>query len=386
MNRYTLAKKLGDGTYGDVLRAVNKQSGEVVAIKRMKRKYYSWDECMNLREVQSLRKLRHPNIVKLKEVIRENDTLHMVFEHMECNLYELMKDRKKFFPESQLRNIIFQMLQGLAHMHKNGYFHRDMKPENVLVAKEVTKIADFGLAREIRSRPPYTEYVSTRWYRAPEVLMRSRNYNAPIDMFALGCIIAELYMLRPLFPGNSESDMINKCCHILGSPTNENWPDGMKLAAARRIKFPQCPKVPFSKLMPHASAESIHLIDEMLHWDSAKRITCSESLQHPYFQIGRSIRESGGDDRSVAASRSSTHRSVEAQGASKEQKLEKALVQKKPQATGDEGGAEKARKGEGGKRHGAEELPGIGHMGGNSKPHDFGVDGQIQPYSLNPKP
>jgi serine/threonine protein kinase len=133
-----------------------------------------------------------------------------IFEHMECNLYELMKDRKKYFPESQLRNHMYQILQGLNFMHKHGYFHRDMKPENVLVSKDVTKIADFGLAREIRSRPPYTEYVSTRWYRAPEVLLRSRNYNAPIDVFAVGCIMAELYMLRPLFPGSSEQDMINK--------------------------------------------------------------------------------------------------------------------------------------------------------------------------------
>ena len=163
----------------------------------MKRKYYSWDECMNLREVQSLRKLRHPNIVKLKEVIRENDTLHMVFENLECNLYELMKDRKKFFPESQVRNLMFQILQGLNHMHKHGYFHRDMKPENVLVAKDVAKVADFGLAREIRSQPPYTEYVSTRWYRAPEVLLRTRDYNAPVDMFAVGCIMACLLYTSP---------------------------------------------------------------------------------------------------------------------------------------------------------------------------------------------
>ena len=221
MHRYQVAEKLGDGTYGEVLRATNKQSGEVVAIKRMKRKYYSWDECMNLREVQSLRKLRHPNIVKLKEVIRENDTLHMVFENLECNLYELMKDRKKFFPESQVRNLMFQILQGLNHMHKHGYFHRDMKPENVLVAKDVAKVADFGLAREIRSQPPYTEYVSTRWYRAPEVLLRTRDYNAPVDMFAVGCIMAELISLRPLFPGSSESDMINRVCQIMGSPNNQ---------------------------------------------------------------------------------------------------------------------------------------------------------------------
>ena len=95
---------------------------------------------------------------------------------------------------------------GLAYMHKHGFFHRDLKPENLLVKGDSVKIADFGLAREIRSRPPFTDYVSTRWYRAPEILLRSTNYNSPVDMFACGAIMAELYLLRPLFPGNNETD------------------------------------------------------------------------------------------------------------------------------------------------------------------------------------
>lgn len=117
-----------------------------------------------------------------------------------------MKDRPSAFPENQIKCIIYQTLQGLAYMHKHGFFHRDMKPENMLVKGEAVKIADFGLAREIRSRPPFTDYVSTRWYRAPEILLRSTNYNSPVDIFATGAIMAELYMLRPLFPGNNETD------------------------------------------------------------------------------------------------------------------------------------------------------------------------------------
>jgi len=156
MHRYTIAKRLGDGTYGEVVRAVNNQSGEVVAVKRMKRKYYSWDDCIALREVQSLRKLRHPNIVKLKEIIRENDRLHMVFEHMDCNLYELTKNRRKHLPQERIQNHMYQILQGLYYMHKNGYFHRDMKPENILVLNnDITKIADFGLAKEVHAKRPY---------------------------------------------------------------------------------------------------------------------------------------------------------------------------------------------------------------------------------------
>lgn len=117
-----------------------------------------------------------------------------------------MKDRKSSFPEGEIRSIIYQTLLGLAYMHKHGFFHRDMKPENMLVLGEAVKIADFGLAREIRSRPPFTDYVSTRWYRAPEILLRSTNYNSPVDIFAVGAIMAELYLMRPLFPGNNETD------------------------------------------------------------------------------------------------------------------------------------------------------------------------------------
>lgn len=141
-------------------------------------------QCCALSLVQSLKKLNHPNIVKLKEVrsslrpgtvlssscnpvptqvIRENDELFFVFEYMEGNLYELMKQRDRLFPESHVRNIMFQIMQGLAFMHKHGFFHRDLKPENMLVKGDVVKVADFGLAREIRSRPPFTDYVSTRW-------------------------------------------------------------------------------------------------------------------------------------------------------------------------------------------------------------------------------
>ena len=130
-----------------------------------------------------------------------------------------MKDQKKGFHESEIKSIMYQTILGLAYKHKHGFFHRDMKPENLLVKVNSVKIADFGLAREIRSRPPFTDYVSTRWYRAPEILLRSTNYNSPVDIFACGAIMAELFLLRPLFPGNNETDQIYKTCAVLGSPT-----------------------------------------------------------------------------------------------------------------------------------------------------------------------
>ncbi|XP_075506002.1 cyclin-dependent kinase F-4-like [Primulina tabacum] len=284
MERYKIIREVGNGTFGTVWRALSKQSGEVVAIKKMKKKYYSWEECVSLREVKSLRKMSHSNIVKLKEVIRENDILYFVFEYMECNLYQLMKDRGKLFSETEVKNWCFQVFQGLAYMHQRGYFHRDLKPENLLVSKDVIKIADFGLAREINSQPPFTEYVSTRWYRAPEVLLQSPTYGPPVDMWAMGAIMAELCTLRPLFPGSSEANEIYKICSVIGSPTNNEWPEGIELANAISYQFPQVAGVHLSSLIPGVSEDVINLITSLCSWDPCKRPTALEALQHPFFQ------------------------------------------------------------------------------------------------------
>uniref|UniRef100_A0A3Q2XHV3 Male germ cell-associated kinase n=1 Tax=Hippocampus comes TaxID=109280 RepID=A0A3Q2XHV3_HIPCM len=274
MNRYTTLKQLGDGTYGSVLMGRSNESGELV---------------LSIATINSLKKLNHANVVKLKEVIRENDHLYFVFEYMKENLYQLMKDREnKMFSENELRNIMFQVLAGLAFVHKHGFFHRDMKPENLLcMGPELVKIADFGLAREIRSKPPYTDYVSTRWYRAPEVLLRSSTYSSPVDLWAVGCIMAELYTLRPLFPGNSEVDEIFKICQVLGTVKKLDWPEGYKLASAMNFRFPQCVPTPLKTLVPNASREAISLMKDLLQWDPKKRPTAVQALRYPYFQVGQ---------------------------------------------------------------------------------------------------
>lgn len=295
MNRYRIQKAIGDGTYGSVMKAIN-QKGDTVAIKKMKKKFHTWEECIELREVKSLKKLNHPNIVKLREVIRENDELYFVFEYLDKNIYQLTKERKKPFPEAKVRNLIWQILQGLAYMHKMGYFHRDMKPENLLVHNDdVVKLADFGLAREIRSRPPYTDYVSTRWYRAPEVLLRSTNYNSPIDIWAVGAIMAELYTFRPLFPGASEPDELYKICSVLGTPTAKSWPEGMRLAANLKFKWPKFVPTPLEQIVTNSSKEGIALMNAMMMYDPAKRPTAAQALAHPYFQVGLGVQPSLGN-------------------------------------------------------------------------------------------
>ena len=187
MEKYKIIGELGIGTFGKVSKAVIKETQEIVAIKAMKQKFYTWEECMNLREVKSLRKLNdHDNIVKLKEVFRTNNDLYFVFEFVEKDLYKVMKDNNNQMDSKDVKSIMYQLLDGLSYIHKNQFFHRDLKLENILMTEGKVKIADFGLAREIRSKPPYTDYVSTRWYRAPELLLKSTNYNSPVDIFAAG--------------------------------------------------------------------------------------------------------------------------------------------------------------------------------------------------------
>ena len=268
----------------------------------MKKKFFTWDECLHLREIQSLKKLNHPKIVKLMEVVRENDELFFIFEYVACpiistnhsnnnnnnrymesNLYQYAKGRTKHFPENEIRNIMKQVMEGLAFMHKHGFFHRDIKPENLLMKGSICKIADFGLAREIRSRPPFTEYVSTRWYRAPEVLLRSSSYNSPIDQWACGCIIAELFTLRPLFPGTSEADEIYKICSVLGTPTRQTWEYGTRLAHEMNFRFPQFSPTPLATLIPHASKDAIQIMTDLMRWDPNKRPTATQALRCPFF-------------------------------------------------------------------------------------------------------
>ncbi|KAK6094484.1 Serine/threonine protein kinase [Batrachochytrium dendrobatidis] len=240
MNKYRTLQQLGDGSFGSVIQAENLESGETVAIKKMKKNYYRWDECLSLREVKSLKKLNnHVNIIRLKEVLREHDKLYFVFEYADGNLYQKMRNQNGvLFTESTIKAYTFQVLHGLAYMHKHGFFHRDMKPENLLLVGDIVKIADFGLARETRSLPPYTEYVSTRWYRAPEVLLRSTHYSSPIDIWAVGAIMAELFTLKPLFPGASEIDEIFRVCSICGTPTAESV-DSIPAASPASSIMPQ---------------------------------------------------------------------------------------------------------------------------------------------------
>lgn len=287
MEKYELIDFLGEGSFAKVSKAKDLKTGEIVAIKKLKKKYSTWQECVDLREVKSLNKLnKNENIIKLKEMIRIEDTLYLVFEYMEKNLYQLILERKnKKLTEAQIRYIMWQTLQGVAYMHKYGFFHRDLKPENLLVNNEKIKIADFGLAREIRSIPPYTDYVSTRYYRAPECILKSTNYNSPVDVWAVGCILAELINFKPIFSGNSEKEVLFRIASIIGPPNLQNWNEGLQLAKKLDIKFPitLSNSTSLGQLIPEASTEQLSILGEMLKWDPNKRATASNLLSHSFF-------------------------------------------------------------------------------------------------------
>ncbi|KAK9282448.1 hypothetical protein L1049_005366 [Liquidambar formosana] len=256
MERYKRLKELGDGTCGIVYKAINMETYEIVAVKKMKRKFFFWEECMDLREVK------------------------------EYNLYQIMRERQGPFSEEEIRRFMSQVLQGLAHMHRNGYFHRDLKPENLLVTNDVIKIADFGLAREVSSLPPYTDYVSTRWYRAPEVLLQSSSYTPAIDMWAVGAILAELFTLCPIFPGESEADQFYKICCVLGTPDWTVFPEAKNFSQLINISYSEILPANLSDIIPNASLEAIDLIIQLCSWDPLRRPTAEQSLQHPFFHVG----------------------------------------------------------------------------------------------------
>ena len=296
MDDYEMITRLGGGSFADVYKAKEKSTGELVAIKVLKRKYKKWEDCLELRECSSLQKLHDSslankpgaeNIIKLKQIIfiKKTGTLNLVFEYMKTDLLELMKEQEpRKLNEEQIRDIMYQTLLGLSFMHKYGFFHRDMKPENLLLNGKKIKIADFGLAREIRSVPPYTEYVSTRYYRAPECILQFTNYNSPIDIWGLGCIMAEMYLHpQPLFCGSNEKEVLFKICSVLGTPTYDTWNDGIQQANIVGIKFPTNPGIDLEKIITGASSEAIDLIKQMLQWDPNKRATAKALLKHPFF-------------------------------------------------------------------------------------------------------
>lgn len=209
---------------------------------------------------------------------------------MDANLYEIIRGRRHYLKPELIRSFMYQLMKAIDHMHNKGIFHRDIKPENILVDNSTDlKLADFGSCRGIYSKQPYTEYISTRWYRAPECLLTDGYYGAEMDMWGIGCVFFEITSLYPLFPGSNELDQIHRIHKILGTPTKDVL-DVFKGKGAAHLDFNFSKEdgTSIAKLIPHAAPEGVDLICKMLAYEPSKRITARQALQHVYF---RDLRE-----------------------------------------------------------------------------------------------
>ncbi|XP_070984598.1 MAPK/MAK/MRK overlapping kinase-like isoform X1 [Oncorhynchus clarkii lewisi] len=283
---YKIIKKIGEGTFSEVVKAQSLKDGKYYACKTMKQSLSSLEQANNLREVQAMKKLNpHPNIIQLHELIfdKESGTLSLVCELMEMNIYEYIRGRQQPLPESKIRHYMYQLCKSLDHMHSNGIFHRDVKPENILIKHDVLKLGDFGSCRSLHSKPPYTEYISTRWYRAPECLLTDGYYSHKMDMWSVGCVFYEIISLSPLFPGTNELDQVTKIHDVLGTP-DSSLLQKFRQSRAIRFDFPPRKGSGISRLIPNCSAPSLSLLYQMLAYDPEERISSRAALQHAYFR------------------------------------------------------------------------------------------------------
>ncbi|KAL3511414.1 hypothetical protein ACH5RR_030815 [Cinchona calisaya] len=296
VDEFERLNKIDEGTYGVVYRARDKKTGEIVALKKVKMdREREGFPLTSLREINILLSFHHSSIVDVKEVVVGSslDSIFMVMEYMEHDLKGLMETMKQPFSQSEVKCLMLQLLEGVKYLHDNWVLHRDLKTSNILLNNRgELKICDFGLARQYGSPlKPYTHLVVTLWYRAPELLLGAKQYSTAIDMWSLGCIMAELLAKQPLFNGKTEFDQLDKIFKILGTPNETIWPGFPKLPGVKvnfvkhqynqlRTKFP-----PTSfRGSPVLSDAGFDLLNRLLTYDPEKRITAEDALNHPWFR------------------------------------------------------------------------------------------------------
>lgn len=298
---YEKVSRIGSGAYGEVWKARDTLNPNMmVALKRIRSP--SDEEGVStslLREVSLLIELRRHNnehIVKLLDVCPGNHNvrgmeLYLVFEHVEQDLATYLNNTP-YLSSSQIKSIMYQLLDGISVIHENRIEHRDLKPQNVLITDSgLVKIADFGLARLYKPNSVQTSVVATLWYRSPEVLLASKDgYASAVDMWGAGCIFGELARPRePLFQGTSENSQLVKIFEIIGSPDENDWPRGTSLAHA---SFAGYSEVSFNELFPKLEQDAIDLMKRMLSFNPECRISAKGALAHQYFNSYTPILES----------------------------------------------------------------------------------------------
>ena len=288
MERYMKLEKIGEGTYGVVYKAKDRVTGEILALKKIRLE--AEDEGIPstaIREISLLKELQHENIVRLCDVVHTEKKLTLVFEYLDQDLKKYLDVCDGGLDQSTVCSFLCQLIKGVAFCHHHRVLHRDLKPQNLLINREgELKLADFGLARAfgipVRS---YTHEVVTLWYRAPDVLMGSRRYSTPVDMWSIGCIFAEMSNGRPLFPGTSESNQLERIFKALGTPTKDIYP-GITELPEYNANFPvyQPPEGGLATLVPTMTPVMVDLMSRLLQYDPNKRISAKEALEHPFFK------------------------------------------------------------------------------------------------------
>ncbi|XP_050432544.1 cyclin-dependent kinase 11B isoform X2 [Adelges cooleyi] len=294
VEEFQCLNRIEEGTYGVVYRAKEKQTDEIVALKRLKmEKEKEGFPITSLREISTLLKSQHPNIVTVREIVvgSNMDKIFIVMDYVEHDmksLMETMRQKKQSFTAAEVKCLMQQLLAAVEHLHDNWILHRDLKTSNLLLShKGVLKVGDFGLAREYGSPlKAYTPVVVTLWYRSPELLLGAKEYSTPIDIWSVGCIFAEFLLMEPLFTGKSEYDQLKKIFTTFGTPNEKVWPGYCNLSLVTKLSMPDFPPSNFKgRFMKDGVLSDIgyDILKKMLTYNPATRITAEEALGHKYF-------------------------------------------------------------------------------------------------------
>lgn len=298
MNKYDVLGVVGEGAYGVVLKCKNKDTNEVVAIKKFKES--EDDEIVRkttLREVKILRIMRHENIVQLKEAFRRKGKLYLVFEFVEKSMLDVLEANPNGVDTETVRVLTCQLARAIEYCHRNDVIHRDIKPENLLInpADNALRLCDFGFARTMTTDQPLTDYVATRWYRAPELLLGSTMYGKDVDIWALGCIMGELTDGQPLFAGESEVDQLFVIQKVMGPLTSEHMEMFLRNPRFLGIQFPDIgrPETLEKRYLRRMPKQQMQLLKGALVMEPRRRLPARDVLSRPWFdgiKLPRSLR------------------------------------------------------------------------------------------------